>query len=160
MLKQKKKQKQAFSDRCKIVEFRQEKKRWIMFYKGMDLAVYIGNYPLDKAKSGFENQLLSKWKMEKPIRNSMPAKKFKLSKYLPYQCRADGKVLDGQKFLNHLYHDHQGWVSEGTLINASPYRYWLLWYDHRNYERFTKNIGEPQLLKAEPPWMAPGQAIQ
>ena len=60
-----------------------------------------------------------------------------------------------QNFLNHLYHDNRGWVPEGSLINGSPLRYWLLWYDYRNYERFTKNIREPQLLKAEPPWMAP-----
>jgi len=160
MLKPKKKQNQTLYDRCKIVEFRQEKNRWIMSYKGMDLADYIGDYPFDQAKLGFENQLLPKWKMEKPIRSAMPAKDLKLSKYLPHQCGADGEVLNGQNFLRHLYHDHRGWVPEGSLINGSPYRYWLLWYDHRNYERFTKNIGEPQLLKAEPPWMAPGQAIQ
>ena len=96
MLKPKKKQKQTLYDRRKIVEFRQEKIRWIMSYKGMDLIDYIGDYPFYKARLGFENQLLSKWKMEKPIRSWMPAKKLKLSKYLPHQCRADGKVLNAK----------------------------------------------------------------
>ena len=96
MLKPKKKQKQTLYDRRKIVEFRQEKIRWIMSYKGMDLTDYIGDYPFYKARLGFENQLLSKWKMEKPIRSWMPAKKLKLSKYLPHQCRADGKVLNAK----------------------------------------------------------------
>ena len=67
-----------------------------MSYKGMDLTDYIGDYPFYKARLGFENQLLSKWKMEKPIRSWMPAKKLKLSKYLPHQCRADGKVLNAK----------------------------------------------------------------
>ena len=49
MLKPKKKQKQTLYDRRKIVEFRQEKIRWIMSYKGMDLTDYIGDYPFDKA---------------------------------------------------------------------------------------------------------------
>ena len=74
--------------------------------------------------------------------------------------RSRWKGTKFQNFLNHLYHDNRGWVQEGSLINGSPYRYWLLWYDYRNYERFTKNIGEPQLLKAEPPWMAPDKAMQ
>ena len=96
MLKPKKKQKQALYDRRKIVEFRQEKIRWIMSYKGMDLTDYIGDYPFDKARLGFENQLLPKWKMEKPIRRGMPAKNLKLSKYPPHQCGADGKVLNAK----------------------------------------------------------------
>ena len=96
MLKPKKKQKQTLYDRRKIVEFRQEKIRWIMSYKGMDLTDYIEDYPFDKARLGFENQLLPKWKMEKPIRSGMPAKKLKLSKYPPNQCGADGKELNAK----------------------------------------------------------------
>ena len=48
-----------------------------MFYKGIDIADNIWDYPLDKAKLGFENQLLPKWKMEKSTRSEMPAKKLK-----------------------------------------------------------------------------------
>ena len=96
MLKPKKKQKQTLYDRRKIVEFRQEKIRWIMSYKGMDLTDYIGDYPFDKARLGFENQLLPKWKMESQYEVECLAKKLKLSKYPPHQCGADGKVLNAK----------------------------------------------------------------
>ena len=34
-----------------------------------------------------------------------------------------------------------------------PYRFWLIWYDDENYERFTKTIGDVNYVHAEPPWI-------
>ena len=52
----------------------------------MDLADYIGDYPFEMAKTGFEKQYLPKWKMEKKIVMDLPSKKLKLSDYLTHQC--------------------------------------------------------------------------
>ena len=150
-----KKKHQTLNDRCKEVEFRQEGKRWIMSYMKMDLADYIGDYPFEMAKMGIEKQHLPKWKMEKKIVMDLPSKKLKLSDYLPHQFGKCGEVINGHKFLVHLNHEHRGYCPEGSLINGSPFRYWLLWYDYRNYERFTKTVGKPQLIRADPPWIAP-----
>ena len=62
-----KKKNQTLNTRCKEVEFRLEVKRWIMSYMKMDLADYIGDYPFEMAKTGFEKQYLPKWKMKKKI---------------------------------------------------------------------------------------------
>ena len=80
-----KKRNQTLNDRCKEVEFRQEGKRWIMSYMKLDLADYIGDYPFEMAKMGFEKQYLPKWKMKKKIGMDLLSKKLKLSDYLPHR---------------------------------------------------------------------------
>ena len=44
-----------------------------MPYKGFELALYIGDYPFDKAKRGFERPILQKWEMEKKILSDLPS---------------------------------------------------------------------------------------
>lgn len=89
------------TDRMKEVVFRQEGKYHIMSHKGQDLATYIGEYPFEKARGGFEPPRLPHWQMEKAIKNDLQVKKLKISDYLPHQCGADGEVLNGKSFLVH-----------------------------------------------------------
>ena len=125
-----------------------------MKHKETDLAVYIGEYKFSYAKRGFERPALPKWLMEKPITTDIPIKKLKYSNYLPHQCGIDGEVIDGFNFGVHCDTKHRGYCPKGSLINASPYRYWLLWFDDRNFGRFMNTIGDPQYIKAPPPWVS------
>jgi hypothetical protein len=149
-----KRNKNTALDRFKEVEFRLVNGEMIMNHKGTDLAVYIGEYKFSYAKRGFESSLLPKWLMEKPITTDIPIKKLKYSNYLPHQCGIDGEVIDGFNFGVHCDTKHRGYCPKGSLINASPYRYWLLWFDDRNFGRFMNTIGDPQYIKAPPPWVS------
>ena len=40
----------------------------------MDLEDYIGDYPFEMVKTGFDKQYLPKWKMEKKIVMDLPSK--------------------------------------------------------------------------------------
>ena len=137
----------------KEVVFRQEGKYHIMSHKEQDLATYIGEYPFEKARGGFEPPRLPHWQMEKAIKSDLQVKKLKISDYLPHQCGADGEVLNGKSFLVHCQIEHRSWVPKGSLINASPYRFWLLWYSDENFVKFMRCRGEVQYIKANPPWM-------
>ena len=52
---------------------------------------------------------------------------------------------------------HRAWtqrlLSHRKMINANPYRFWILWYDDRNFTRFTTTIRKPSYIKAVPPWI-------
>ena len=72
-------------DLYKQMEFKKEGNKHIMSYNGIELALYIGDYPFDKAKRGFERPILPKWKMEKKILTDLPSKNLKISDYLPHQ---------------------------------------------------------------------------
>lgn len=145
--------KQKITDRYKKMEFRKEKEEIIMSCKGMDLAIYIGKSKWEWAKRGFEKPRLPKWKMDKPIKNPVRCSQLKLSDYLPHQYGSCGEVVDGHAFITHCDTKHRGYCPEGSLINASPYRFWLLWYDDRNWLRFNDMSKEPQFIKADPPWI-------
>lgn len=134
------------------VEFKEKGGKHYMFHKGQELAMYIGNKPFQEAKRGFERPRLPKWKMEKAIYEDIPRRKLKLSDYLPHQCGKCGEVLDGHTFLSHIDSQHNGFCPTGSLINASPYRYWLLWYNDENFLRFRENRN-PNYIKADPPWL-------
>ena len=154
LIKEPKEKKETMIDRMKQVVFKKDKLgRHILVHKEQELAVYDGDYVFTKAKKGFERQILPNWKMEKVIQKDTAAKFLKLSDYLPHQCFKDGEVCNGFKFLDHLYSEHRGICPAGSLINASPYRFWLIWYDDENYERFTKTIGDVNYVHAEPPWI-------
>ena len=71
-----------------------------------------------------------KWKLDKAIYEGIQINRLKLSDYLPYQCRSDGEILDGHKFLVHCEVKHQSFVPAGSLI--TPYHYLLLWYEDLN----------------------------
>ena len=73
--------------------------------------------------------------------------------WLPaHQCGKCGEALDGHTFLFHIDSLHNGFCPTGSLINASPYRYWLLWYNDENFLRFKENRN-PNYIKADPPWL-------
>ena len=57
---------QALFDSWKEVEPRQDKKKWIIFNKVMDLAVYFEDYPFEVVKWGFKklNSLSEGWKSQ------------------------------------------------------------------------------------------------
>ena len=114
--------------------------------------MYIGDLPFENARRGFDPPRLPKWKMEKAIHEDIQIKRLKLSDYLPHQCGKDGEVCNGHNFLTHCQTLHRSWCPSGSLINASPYRYWLLWYDDENYSRFMNWKGIIQYKKADPPW--------
>ena len=124
-----------------------------MSHKGIDLAVYIGENSFSYDKRGFESIVLPKWLTEKQITTDIPIRKLKCSNYLRHQWGLDGEVLDGIKLGVHCNINHRGYCPKGSLINASPYRYWLLWFDERNFKRFMDTIGDPQHIKAPPPWI-------
>ena len=149
----KERKKQTFKDRIKEVEFRKEGEDYIMSHMGKDLGIYFGDYKFEYAKGGFTHIQLPKWKMEKKIQQDIQVREVKLSKYLPHQCGDCGEVLNGWAFLHHLQHVHRGYCPAGSLINANPYRFWILWYDDRNFVRFTTTIGKPSYIKADPPWI-------
>lgn len=150
--KEPQKAKACATNRMKEITFREEKGDHILVHKGQDLAVYIGDLPFENARRGFDPPRLPKWKMEKAIHEDIQISKLKLSDYLPHQCGKDGEVFDGHKFLTHCQIEHRSWCPSGSLINASPYRYWLLWYNDENYLRFMNWKGEIQYKKADPPW--------
>ena len=90
--------------------------------------------------------------MEKPITTDILKSKFKYSNYLLHQCGLDEEVINGIKFGIHCDTKHRGYCPKGSLINASPYRYWLLWFDDRNFGRFMNAVGDPQYIA--PPWIS------
>ena len=90
-VKENKRRKQTFRDRIKEVEFRKEGNNYIMNNMGQDLGIYIGDWKLEYAKGGFTHIQLPNWKMEKKIKQSIPAAQVKLSKYLPHQCGDCGR---------------------------------------------------------------------
>ena len=91
--------------------------------------------------------------MEKPITTDIPLKKLKYS-IIFHICRLDGEVIDGIKFGIHCETKHRGYCPKGSLINASPYRYWILWFDDRNFWKFMNTVGDPQYIKAFPLWIS------
>ena len=109
--------------------FKKEGKNYVMSYNGLEIAIYVGDYPFNKAKRVFEITDLPAWKMEKEILSDLPPKNLKISDYLQNHCGKCGEVINGHKFIGHLNLEHKGWYPAGTLLNATPYRYWLLWYD-------------------------------
>ena len=137
----------------RLVTFRQEGKDQILVYKGIDLGPYFGDYPFSVAKRGFEAPTLPQRLMEKVIKVTIPVKQLKHSDYLPHQCGQDGEVLNGYKFSIHCNHQHRGWVPANSLINASPYRFWIYWYDDENFTRFMETRGEPRFTRVAPPWV-------
>ena len=151
--KNKQKRTKTATDRMKEMVFRQEGEQYIMTHKGQDLAIYSGDYPFEKARGGFEPPRLPHWQMEKAIKNDLQVNKLKISDYLPHQCGADGEVLNGKSFLVHCQFEHRNWVPKGSLIKASPYRFWLLWYSEENFIKFMRDRGEIQYIKANPPWI-------
>ena len=145
--------KQTARDRMRLVTFRQEGKDQILVYKGIDLGSYFGDYPFSVAKRGFEAPTLPQRLMEKVIKVTIPVKQLKHSDYLPHQCGQDGEVYNGYKFSIHCNHHHKGWVPANSLINASPYRFWIYWYDDENFTRFMETRGEPRFTRVAPPWV-------
>jgi len=141
-------------DRMKEVTFRQENEKVILVHQNQDLAIYINDtLSFERAKRGFEPPRLPKWKLDKAIYEDIQISRLKFSDFLPHQCGSDGEVLDGHKFLVHCEVKHRGFVPAGSLINASPYRFWLLWYDDINYLEFMQAKGDPKYIKADPPWI-------
>jgi hypothetical protein len=97
---------------------------------------------------------LPKWQLDKAIKSDhVDVSRLKVSDHLPCQCGSEGEVLNGKDFLLHCKIYHRGWVPKGSLINGSPYRYWILWYDDRNFVKFFQDKGEIQYIKAKPPWI-------
>ena len=140
-------------DRMKEVTFRRDGKNYIMQHKGQDLAMYIGDLPFEEAKRFFEPPILPKWQLDKKVKSDIQIRKLKISNHLPSQCGMEGEVLNGKDFLVHCQIEHKGWVPKMSLINASPYRYWLLWYSDLNFLKFMEDRGEIQYVKANPPWI-------
>ena len=151
--KKQKNQKQTARDRMRLVTFRQEGEEHILVYKGIDLGSYFADYPFSVAKRGFEPPTLPQRLMEKVIKTTIPIQQLKHSDYLPHQCGIDGEVLNGYKFAIHCNHHHRGWVPANSLINASPYRFWILWYDDDNFKKFMETRGEPKFTSVTPPWV-------
>ena len=141
-------------DRMREVTFRHENEKVILVHKNQDLAVYSNdNIPFEKARRGFEPPRLPKWKLDKAIYGDIQTSRLKFSDLLPHQCGSDGEVFDGHQFLIHCIEKHRGFVPAGSLINASPYRFWLLWFDDYNFLEFMQAKGDPKYIKADPPWI-------
>ena len=151
--KKQKNQKQTARDRMRLVTFNQEGENHILAYKEIDLGSYFGDYPFSIAKRGFEPPTLPQRLIEKVIKTTNPVKQFKHSDYLHHQCGIDGDVLNGYNFAIHFNHHHRGWVPANSLINASPYRFWIYWYDDENFTRFMETRGEPRFTRVAPPWV-------
>ena len=89
-----------------------------------------------------------KWKISTPVH----VKILKISDYLPHQCESDGEVCDGHEFPTHCYTYHRGWCPEGSLVNATQFRYWILWFDDANLLEFLDLSRKLQYKKADHPW--------
>ena len=144
--------KKTATDRMKEVAFREEGKEHILVHKGVDLATYIGDYPFTVGRMGFDPPRTPKHLRDKVIKVDMPTRQLKYSDFLPHQCGSDGEVLNGKGFIIHCQTEHKGYVPAGSLINASPYRFWLLWWDDENFIRFMETRGESRYTRAKPPW--------
>ena len=86
------------------------------------------------------------------VKYATALQKLRVSNYLPHQCGEDGQVLNGHKFSVHCQTYHRGMAPAGSLVNASPYRYWLIWWDEENYLRFMHTRGEPNYSRVKSPW--------
>lgn len=140
-------------DRIKEIEFKKVGDNVLMYHMGQELALYIGMNKIEVAERYFRRPILPKWKMEKVVYQDLPVSKLKLSENLPHQCKC-GEVCDGQLFLHHLQIKHRSICPAGTLLNAWPHRFWLPWYDDRNFLRFHNTVGRPpNYIKAGPPWI-------
>ena len=133
------------------MEFKKEGKNYVISYNVLEFAIYVGDYPFDKAKRGFQRHHLLTWKLEKKILSDLPSKNLKISYYLQHQCGKCREVINGHKFIYHLNIEHKEWCPARTLLNAIPYRYWPLWYNDRNFFRFMQN--SRNFIKADPPWL-------
>ena len=145
------KKKQKVKVRYKIMEFWKGKEDIIMSNKGIDLTIYSGKLNWKWANRGFESPRLPRWKMERNINNSISCKLLKLSDYLPHQCSSCGDVVDGHIFITHCDVHYRNYCPEGSLINASPYRFWHHWFDDANFLRFMDLLKKPQFNLASPP---------
>ena len=109
--------------------------------------------PFERAKRGLDPPRLPKWKLDKAIYEEIQVSRLKFSDYLPHQWGNDGEVFYTNKYLVHCEVKHRGFSPAGSLINASPYGYWLIWYDDLNYLEFMQAKGDPKYVKADPPWI-------
>ena len=123
-----------------------------MSHMGQELAVYFSKWKFEYAERFFK-PILPKWKMEKVIFQDLPLTKLKISENLPHQCKC-GEVCDGLELLYHIQTKHRSISPAVTLINALPHRFWLIWYDDRNFVRFTNTKGIPNYISAsaKPSW--------
>ena len=137
----------------KEVTFRTEGEQHILVHKGIDLASYFGDLPFGVARSGFDPPRLPLKRMEVKVKYATALAKLRISNYLSHQCGEDGQVLNGHKFSVHCLINHRGMAPAGSLVNASPYRYWLIWWDEENYLRFMHTKGEPNYTRVKPPWV-------
>ncbi len=147
------KKKQTSLDRMKEIEFVKKGDEIMMKHLGQELAMHIGKYNFEWAERYFRKPILPKWKMEKVIHEDLPMVKLKISNILPHQCSECGEVCDGKEFLYHLQIKHRSICPAGSLINAWPHRFWLLWYDDKNYIKFMETRGNPNYIRAKPPWL-------
>ena len=156
-IKEKKKRKcnkkETVIDRMKKVTFRKDGNDHILVYEGVDLGMYTGDQPIDQVKVLFTRPILPMRLMEKEIKNDMPIQKVKHSTFLPHQCGDDGEVLTGIKFDVHCQTKHRGFTPAHSLVNASPFRYWILWYDEENFLKFWKTRGKAKFTRVPPPWI-------
>lgn len=53
-------------------------------------------------------------------------------------------ICDGDEFLTHFDKYHRGWCLEGSSVNASPFRYLMLWFDDPNLLEFLYLSKKPQ----------------
>ena len=151
-IKQKNSKYETAYDRMKQVVFREENGKHILQHNGIDLGEYFGDLPFQQARRGFDPPRHPKWKMNKEIYEDIQLSRLKLSDYLPHQCGKDGEVLNGFSFLHHCMMEHRNFVPSGSLINASPYRFWIFWYSEVNFLKFMDTKGKPTYIKADPPW--------
>ena len=120
--------------------------------QGSRASMYIDDKLFKEAKRFFEQLKLPKWQLDKSIKSDyLDVSRLKISDHLPSQCGFEYEVLNGKDFLIYCKIHHRCWVPKGSLINASPYRYWLLWYYNRNFLKFFQDKGEIKYIKAKPP---------
>ena len=137
----------------RLITFREEGENHILVYKGSGLGPYFGGYQFIIEKKVFEPPSLPKRIMEKVIKTCIPVKQLKHSDYLPHHCGKDGEVLNGYKFAIHCNHEHRRWVRANSIINASPYRFWIFCYDDNNFTKFMETREEPKFFSLTPPWI-------
>ena len=142
--------KQIVVDSLKEIEFKKKGGNIVMCHKGQELAIYFNKLKFEYTEKFFKT-IIPKWKMEKVIYQDLSVTKLNISKNLPHQCKCR-EVCDGRELLYHIQIQYGRICPAGTLINTWTQRFWLIWYDVRNFVRFINTKGIQNYIKADPPW--------
>ena len=71
--------------------------------------------------------------LESELRHSVPIKKISVEEDLPHHCKCGEMLTSGNDFKEHCKTKHEGYAPKGSIINASPFRYFIICIDEEDF---------------------------